>query len=260
MKRVLRELDCCVCYEALRDPVYLHGCGHSVCLNCARVMLASDDLSVTCPLDKSKTYFSLSPNGDVVMPLNRPVMAIYEAVDVHLRYCEVCERRLVAMVCSFDQLRLCESCAKRHKATRHMRSHLVYCAASQSLCPEHHRRTLWMCFTEGRLLCCECGDFGELHRLCQVVTLAKARTRLLGMLRRAERKAAGLLELAKGTAELSELPVSLQRQSLELRSLRQSLARGPSAWVAAFRHCLEISRCQQAVARTVQVQARSRTV
>jgi hypothetical protein len=240
--------------------VYLQGCGHSVCLRCARAMLAPEDLSVACPLDKIKTQFNLSSSGDVIMPLNRPVMAIYEAVDVHLRYCEVCERRLVAMVCAYDMLRLCEVCAKRHKATRHLRSHLVYCAASQSLCPEHHRRTLWMCFTEGRLLCCECGDFGELHRLCQVVSLAKARTKLLGMLRRAERKAEGLIDLAKGLAELSELPLSLQRQSLELRSLRHSLARGPSTWVSTFRHCLEVSRCQQALARSMQVQARSRTV
>ena len=240
--------------------MYLQGCGHSLCLSCARAMLASEDLSVACPLDKIKTQFNLSPSGDVIMPLNRPVMAIYEAVDVHLRYCEVCERRLVAMVCAYDMLRLCEVCAKRHKATRHLRSHLVYCAASHSLCPEHHRRTLWMCFTEGRLLCCECGDFGELHRLCQVVPLAKARTKLLGMLRRAERKAEGLIDQAKGLAELSELPLSLQRQSLELRSLRHSLARGPSTWVSTFRHCLEMSRCQQALARSIQVQARSRTV
>lgn len=254
----MRELDCCVCYEALRDPVYLHSCGHSVCLNCAKAMLTAEDLSISCPLDKIKTSFHLSPTGEVVLPLNRPIMAICEAVDIQLRYCEVCERRLVVMVCSFDMLRLCEYCAKRHKATKHLRSHLVLGAANQSLCPDHQRRILWMCFTEGRLLCCECGDFGELHRLCQVMPLVKARARLLAMLSRAERKAKQLIEQANDVAELIELPQSLQRQSLELRSLRQSLSRGPTAWLVAFRSCLEISRCQQAVARTVHRLTQSR--
>lgn len=252
MKSILRELDCFVCYEPLRDPVYLHTCGHSLCLSCSKTLLDSTALTITCPLDKGKTQFRLSPSGDVALPLNRPLMAISEAVTQHLNSCEVCQSRPAALVCANDLLRLCDSCAHRHTSSKHLKSHTLCAAASQAICPDHQRRVLWICFTELKLLCCECGEFGEAHRLCQVLTLSRARSRILRVLRKAERSSEALAGEVRVLGETQELPATLQRHTEELRAGIQALGEGPTVWLRALQQATEVVRCQKAVASAVK--------
>lgn len=252
MKSILKELDCFVCYEPLRDPVYLHTCGHSLCLGCSKVLLDPITLSITCPLDKGKTQFRLSQSGEVALPLNRPLMAISEVVIQHLSSCEVCQSRPAVLVCANDLLRLCDSCAHRHTSSKHLKSHTLCSTTSQTICPDHQRRVLWICFTELKLLCCECGEFGEAHRLCQVLTLSRARSRILRVLRKAEKSSEALVREVKDMGEAQELPATLQRQTEELRAGIQALGGGPAAWLQALQQATEVMRCQKAVATAVK--------
>lgn len=252
MKSILRELDCFVCYEVLRDPVYLHTCGHSLCLRCSKTLLDPASLSITCPLDKARTQFRLSPSGEVALPLNRPLMAISEAVSHHLHSCEVCQSRPAEVICAYDLLRLCSTCAQRHTSSKHLKSHVLCATSSQAICQDHQRRVLWICFTELKLLCCECGDFGETHKLCQVVTLPRARSRILRLLQKAVKSSQTLALEVEGVSDNHDFPVTLQKHSEDLHASIQALSLGPSAWIQALQQAREITRCQKSVASTVK--------
>lgn len=245
MKSILRELDCFVCYESLKDPVYLHTCGHSLCLRCTKSLVDPDDLTITCPLDKRKTQFHLAPGGDVALPLNRPLMAINEAVMLHLKFCEMCQTQPVDFICSYDLLRLCSSCARRHRSSKHLRSHTVYGVGSQSICPEHNRKVLWFCFTERKLLCCECGDFGDQHKMCQVLPLSRARSRLSRSVKCLQTRCHELISEASELSESEEVPATLRRESAVLVSLHERLDIGPAAWAQVAQATSEITHSQK---------------
>ena len=231
-----------------------------MCLRCTKTLINPEDLTISCPLDKKKTQFQLSQKGDIALPLNRPLMAIGEAVTLHLKFCEVCQSHAAEFLCSYDLLRLCGPCARRHRSSKHLRSHVVQSIGTQTVCTEHQRKVMWMCFTEVKLLCCECGEFGDRHQLCTVLPLAGARARLLRTLKKVEERSTRLLTQVSSLSEHPELPATLQRQSSQLRSLTQAVNSGPKAWVQALQVTIEIARCQKDAVATVKQLLKERSV
>jgi len=113
------EISCPICYSEFDDvehiPRVIPSCGHTLCLNCLRIILQNDETK-KCPLDQKK--FESYQETEENFPINYTVKNIIEKIVSH----GICKehRQVMNLICRTDNCKVCEDCVfhgehKSHK-------------------------------------------------------------------------------------------------------------------------------------------------